>query len=245
MTYSIVARDPETGHLGIAVASRYFAVGAIVPYVRGGIGAIASQAFPNPTFGTDGLWLMETRMAPENIVTAFLERDNGHNNRQFHMIDAAGRGAAFTGLNCVDWAGHVSADGVSVAGNMLEGPLVVEDTLRAYQAAMDTPFIERLLIAMQAGEDAGGDKRGKQSAALVVYRDQNYPWLNIRSDDHGDPLSELRRLYAVAQERYLPMAEIMPTRENPHGLTDEKQLTVGDFPEGRHIMALFPRRNSR
>lgn len=224
MTYSIVARDPATGHLGVAVASRYFAVGAVVPYVRGRVGAVASQAFPNPTFGTDGLRLMDAGMAPDDIVKLFVERDHGHHNRQFHMIDAKGRGAAFTGLNCVDWAGHLTADGVSVAGNMLEGPQVVQETLRVYQTAMDKPFAERLLLAMQAGEDAGGDKRGKQSAGLVIYRDQDYPWLNIRADDHGDPLPELRRLYAVAQERYLPMAEIMPTRENPHGLTDRSGI---------------------
>jgi uncharacterized Ntn-hydrolase superfamily protein len=107
---------------------------------------------------------------------------------------------------------------------MLEGPQVVAKTLRAYQAAMDKPLAERLLIAMQAGEDVGGDKRGKQSASLMIYRDQDYPWLDIRSDDHGDPLSELHRLYAVAQERFLLMAETMPTRENPHGLTDRTEI---------------------
>lgn len=224
MTYSIVARDPQSGHLGIAVASRYFAVGAIVPCIRGGVGAVASQAFPNPTFGPDGLRLLEAGATPDAIVSIFVERDDGHHNRQFHMIDAAGRGAAFTGLNCVDWAGHVTADGVSVAGNMLEGPQVVEETLRAYQAGMSEPFADRLLIAMQAGEDAGGDKRGKQSACLMIYRDQDYPWLDIRSDDDRNPLLELRRLYAVAKERYLPMAEIMPTRENPHGLTDRTRI---------------------
>lgn len=220
MTYSIVARDSQTGALGIAVASRFFAVGAIVPYVRGGVGAVATQAFPNPTFGPDGLRLMEAGMVPDDILTAFIERDDGHGNRQFHMIDAQGRGAAYTGLSCVDWAGHVTADGISVAGNMLEGSEVVEATLAAYIAAMELPFAERLLHAMRAGEDAGGDKRGKQSACLTVFHDQDYPWLNIRSDDHGDPLSELRRLYSVAQERFLVMAETMPTRENPHGMTN-------------------------
>jgi uncharacterized Ntn-hydrolase superfamily protein len=107
---------------------------------------------------------------------------------------------------------------------MLEGPAVVADTLRAYQAAMDKPLAERLLIAMQAGEDAGGDKRGRQSACLVTYRDQDYAWLDIRADDHADPLAELRRLYAVAQERFLHVAETMATRENPHGLTDRSHI---------------------
>ena len=224
MTYSIVARDPATFHLGVAVASRFFAVGAIVPHVRGRVGAVASQAFPNPTYGPDGLRLMEAGAPPDAIVEILTARDDGHPNRQLHMIDATGRGAAFTGAKCVDWAGHLQADGVSVAGNMLEGPQVVAETLRAYQGALDKPFADRLLIAMQAGEDAGGDKRGRQSACLIIYRDQDYAWLDIRADDHGDPLSELRRLYAVAQERYLIMAEAMPTRENRHGMIDRSGI---------------------
>lgn len=224
MTYSIVARDPVTGHLGVAVASRFFAVGCAVPHIRGRVGAVATQAFVNPTYGPDGLRLMEAGAPPDAIVPIFTGRDDGHPNRQFHLIDATGRNAAFTGAACIDWAGHLVAEGVSVAGNMLEGPQVVAETLRAYQAAMDKPLAERLLIAMQAGEDAGGDKRGKQSAALVIYRDQDYAWLDIRADDDADPLTELRRLYAVAQERFLHVAETMATRENPHGLTDRRHI---------------------
>ncbi len=220
MTYSIVARDPSTGYLGIAVASRFFSVGARVPRVLGGVGAIASQAFTNPTYGTDGLKMMQAGALPESIVDALVKRDNGHSNRQFHMIDAQGRNAGYTGLDCIDWAGHLLAENVSVAGNMLEGPQVIAETLREYQAAMDKPFAERLLLAMQAGEDAGGDKRGKQGAGLVIYRDQDYSWLDIRTDDHPDPLSELRRLYDVAKERYIPYTELQPTRENPHGVLD-------------------------
>ncbi|MEE4347022.1 MAG: DUF1028 domain-containing protein, partial [Paracoccaceae bacterium] len=127
------------------------------------------------------------------------------------------------------------ADGVSVAGNMLEGPAVIADTLAAYHSAMDKPLAERLLIAMQAGEDAGGDKRGKQSACLIIHRDQDYPWLDIRADDHGNPLEELRRLYAVAQERYLHVAETMPTRENPHGMIDRSEIdaTIARLEEER------------
>ncbi|MCA8929987.1 MAG: DUF1028 domain-containing protein [Alphaproteobacteria bacterium] len=224
MTYSLVARDPASGALGVAVASRFFAVGAIVPWVRGGVGAVASQAFPNPTYGVDALRLLADGAAPEAIVTACMERDTGHPHRQLHLVDARGRTAAFTGLQCIDWAGHAEGDGVSVAGNMLAGPKVVAEALRAYRAALDRPFAERLLLALQAGEDAGGDKRGRQSAALVIHRDQDYPWLDIRADDHADPIAELRRLYAVAQERFLIMAEAMPTRENPHGLADRSGI---------------------
>lgn len=224
MTYSIVARDPATGHLGIAVASRFFAVGCAVPFLKGRVGAVATQAFVNPTYGPDGLRLMAAGAPPEAIIPILTARDDGHPNRQFHLIDAQGRNAAFTGANCVDWCGHLVAGGVSVAGNMLEGPEVIAQTLKTYQAAMDKPLAERLLTAMQAGEDAGGDKRGKQSACLVIVRDQDYPWLDIRADDHADPLHELRRLYAVAQERFLHVAETMPTRENPHGMVDRRAI---------------------
>lgn len=224
MTYSIVARDRATGHLGVAVASRFFAVGHAVPFLRGRVGAVATQAFVNPTYGPDGLRLMAAGAPPAAAIDILTGRDDGHRNRQVHMIDASGRGAAFTGADCVDWCGHVLGDGVSVAGNMLEGPAVIADTLAAYTAAQDKPLAERLLIAMQAGEDAGGDKRGRQSACLVIYRDQDYAWLDIRADDHADPLTELRRLYAVAQERFLHVAETMPTRENPHGLTDRRGI---------------------
>lgn len=224
MTWSIVARDPETGYLGIAVATRFFAVGGLVPHIRGGIGAVATQAFVSPLYGTDGLALLATGKAPDEIIAELTARDAGRDQRQLHLIDALGRNAAFTGAKCIDWAGHLIDDNVSVAGNMLAGPDVVAETLATYKKAMDKPFIERLLEAMQAGEDAGGDKRGKQSAALLVHRDQDYPWLSIRADDHPDPLAELRRLYAVAQERYMHVAETMATKANPNGMIDRREI---------------------
>ncbi|GAA3092849.1 DUF1028 domain-containing protein [Rhizobium viscosum] len=224
MTWSIVARDPSTGYLGIAVATRFFAVGGLVPHIRGGIGAVATQAFVSPLYGTDGLALLAEGKAPDEIIAELTARDAGRDQRQLHLIDAQGRNAAFTGAKCIDWAGHLIDDNVSVAGNMLAGPQVVAETLATYKQAMDKPFIERLLEAMQAGEDAGGDKRGKQSAALLVHRDQDYPWLSIRADDHPDPLAELRRLYAVAQERYMHVAETMATKANPNGMIDRREI---------------------
>lgn len=224
MTWSIVAREPETGHLGIAVATRFFAVGALVPHIRGKIGAIATQAFVNPTYGTDGLAQLFEGKMPQEIIDGLTSRDEGSAQRQLHLIDSEGRNAAFTGESCIDWAGHLVDHNVSVAGNMLAGPQVIEQTMRVYQDTVGLPFAERLLLAMDAGEAAGGDKRGKQSAALVIYRDQDYPWLNIRADDHADPLKELHRLYAVSQERYLYVAETMPTRENPHGMRDRTEI---------------------
>jgi uncharacterized Ntn-hydrolase superfamily protein len=224
MTYSIVARDPESGDFAVAVASRFFAVGALVPHLRGGVGAIATQAFVSPLYGTDGIELLAAGIGAEDMLAAVTGRDAGREQRQVHAIDAAGRSAAFTGANCIDWAGHLVGTGVSVAGNMLAGPDVIEATLEGYQAHPGLPFVERLLTAMEAGERAGGDKRGRQSAALKIVRGEAYPWLDIRSDDHGDPLAELRRLYAVAQERFLYFAELLPTAGNVAGLLDRREI---------------------
>lgn len=240
MTWSIVARDKQTGHLGIAVASRFFAVGGIVPHIRGDVGAVATQAFVSPLYGTDGLSMLAAGQSPDEIVRMLTLRDEGRDQRQLHLIDGAGRNAAFTGSRCIDWAGHLVDDNVSVAGNMLAGPEVIARTLETFKKASGKPLVERLLEAMLAGEDAGGDKRGRQSAAIVIYRDQAYPWLNIRADDHPDPLAELGRLYAVAQERYLHVVDIMPTRQNPTGMIDRSEidrkiaaLEVARIAEGR------------
>lgn len=224
MTYSIVAKDPASGDYGVAVASRFFAAGALVPHLAGRAGAIATQAFINPLYGVDGLPMLAQGYAAEEIVRTVTGRDEGRHSRQVHMIDQQGRNAAFTGEKCVDWAGHLIADGVSVAGNMLTGPEVIAETLAAYQANMALPFAERLIVAMEAGESAGGDKRGKQAAGLKIVRGETYAWLDLRVDDHADPLSELRRLYAVAQERYLHVAETLPTRENYSGMLDRSEI---------------------
>ncbi|MQB44911.1 DUF1028 domain-containing protein [Rhizobium sp. ICMP 5592] len=224
MTWSIVAREPETGHLAIAVATRFFAVGSLVPHIRGGIGAVATQAFVSPLYGIDGVAMLAAGHAPEEIVATLAARDEGREQRQFHLIDAKGNNAAFTGAKCIDWAGHLIDDNVSVAGNMLAGPQVIAETLSTFKKTKGKPLAERLLEAMRAGEDAGGDKRGKQSAALVIHRDQDYAWLNIRVDDSADPLTELARLYAVAQERYLYFAETMATRQNPDGMIDRREI---------------------
>ena len=224
MTWSIVAREPETGHLAIAVATRFFAVGSIVPHIRGGIGAVATQAFASPLYGIDGLAMLASGHAPGEILETLSARDEGREQRQFHLIDGKGNNAAFTGTKCIDWAGHLVDDNVSVAGNMLAGPQVIAETLATFKKTEGKPLAERLLEAMRAGEYAGGDKRGKQSAALVIHRDQDYAWLNIRVDDSADPLAELERLYAVAQERYLHVAETMPTRQNPSGMIDRREI---------------------
>lgn len=224
MTYSIAARDPETNHYGVAVASRFFAVGALVPHVRGGKCAVATQAFVSPIWGLEAAERLAAGESGAAVVTDLVARDGGQAIRQIHMIDSAGTVAAHTGANCVDWCGHVAGDGVSVAGNMLAGPAVIADTLTAYQAHKHLPLAERLMTAMEAGAAAGGDKRGTQSAALVIHRTEDYPWISLRADDHPDPLAELRRLYDVAHERFLHVADAMPTRGNFSGVTDRSGI---------------------
>lgn len=220
LTYSIVARDSDTGHLGVAVASRFFAVGALVPHVRGGRCAVATQAFVSPIWGIEAADRIAAGEGAEAVLADLVTRDEGEAMRQIHAVDTAGSVAAHTGSECIDWCGHVSAPGVSVAGNMLSGQAVVADTLAAFLDNMDQPLAERLMTAMEAGAAAGGDKRGTQSATLVVHRSEDYPWLSLRADDHPGPLEELRRLYDVANERFIHFADALPTRANFSGATD-------------------------
>lgn len=225
MTYSIVARDVETGHLGIVVASRFFAAGSLVPHMRHNA-AFATQAFINPMWGLEGAERLSNGEPGDALLSEFIERDPGYHSRQAHLIDAHGRSFAHTGAKCIDWAGHEVRENVSVAGNMLTGPEVVAQTLECYLDNMEKPFVDRLLMAMEAGERAGGDRRGRQAAGLRIHRKQNYPHLDLRVDDHADPLCELRRLHAVSSERYAFFSEILATAENFSGKTDRTDLDI-------------------
>jgi uncharacterized Ntn-hydrolase superfamily protein len=223
LTYSIVARDTETGFLGVAVASRFFAVGALVPHLRHNA-AVATQAFVNPMWGLEGARRLSAGEPADLVMADFVKRDQGQHIRQAHMIDSHGKSVAHTGASCIDWAGHEIGDGVSVAGNMLVGPAVVSDTLACYLDNPQLDFVDRLLTAMEAGENAGGDKRGRQAAGLRIHCHQDYPSHDLRVDDHADPLAELRRLNAVAQERSVHFAKTFATAENFSGTTDRTEL---------------------
>ena len=220
MTWSIIARDPLTGHIGIAVATRFFAVGARVPHIAPGIGGVATQALVNPYYGIDGVKLLHEGRSPREVVDTLIAADDGRESRQLHVMDARGRIAAHTGRECVDWCGHIQGDGFSLAGNMLAGAAVLDDTARAYAANAGLPFAQRLIVAMKAGEAAGGDKRGKQSAALLINGDEEWSDLDLRVDDHADPLAELERLEQVSRERWVHFRPFLPTRRNPAGITD-------------------------
>ena len=227
MTWSIIARDPATGQFGIAVATKFFAVGARVPHIVAGIGGIATQALVNPYYGIDGVKLLSQGREPDDIVKTLLATDDGSESRQLHVMDARGRIAAHTGRDCVDWCGHIQGDGFSIAGNMLAGAAVLDDTAKAYVANAKLPFPRRLIAAMHAGEAAGGDKRGKQSAALLIHGDDEWSELNLRVDDHTDPLRELERLEEVSRERWVHFRAFMPTRKNPAGITDRATIDAG------------------
>jgi uncharacterized Ntn-hydrolase superfamily protein len=227
MTWSIIARDEPTGQFGIAVATRFFAVGARVPYIAAGVGAIATQALVNPYYGIDGLKLLRQGREPRDTVATLIAADSGHPSRQFHIMDAAGRIAAHTGEQCVDWCGHIEDKGLSIAGNMLAGAGVLDDTAEAYIAGETLPFAQRLIAAMRAGEAAGGDKRGRQSAALLIYGEEEWSALDLRVDDHIDPLGELERLEGVSRERWVHFRKYLPSRNNPAGVTDRAIIDAG------------------
>jgi uncharacterized Ntn-hydrolase superfamily protein len=227
MTWSIIARDSATGQIGIAVATKFFAVGARVPHIAAGLGGVATQALVNCYYGIDGVKLLREGKSPQEIVPILLAGDSGRESRQLHILDAQGRIAAHTGKDCVDWCGHLPGDGFSIAGNMLAGPRVLDETARTYAASKDLPFAERLIIAMHAGEAAGGDKRGKQSAALLIHDKEDWSALDLRVDDHDDPLAELERLERVSRERWVHFRKFLPTRQNPAGITDRATIEAG------------------
>jgi uncharacterized Ntn-hydrolase superfamily protein len=227
MTWSIIAKDNATGQIGIAVATKFFAVGARVPHIAPAIGGIATQALVNPYYGIDGLRLLREGRAPQDIIEALTAADAGHASRQLHIMDAKGRKAAYTGKDCVDWCGHLEGEGFSIAGNMLAGSRVLDETAKTYVADTGMPFAGRLIAAMRAGEAAGGDKRGKQSAALLIYGEEEWSDLDLRVDDHIDPLVELERLEAVSRERWVHFRKYLPSRKNPAGITDRAVIDAG------------------
>ena len=234
MTWSILARD-ESGTLGVAIASRFFAVGALCVHTRRGVGALSTQALMNPLYGPEGMQLLVMGRSPAQVVDALTSGDPGREHRQLHILPAQGRPAAWTGASCIDWCGHQAGEDFSVAGNMLAGPQVVAATARAFLDTKGLTLAERLLAALAAGEAAGGDKRGKQAAALRIHGDEDYPQLDIRVDDHEEPVLELQRLYRKSLERYQPFMACLAGRRDPVGITDRAliEARVAQFQQER------------
>jgi len=227
MTWSIILHERLTGRIGIAVATKFFAVGARVPNIAPQKGAVCTQAMTNPLYGPRGLRLIREGIGAADVVRLLIAPDAGREHRQLHVMGADGRFAAHTGAECVPWCGHWTGEDMSVAGNMLAGPAVVSETVRVLRERTDLALPRRLIAAMRAGEAAGGDKRGKQSAALVIYGDQDYSELDLRVDDHIEPLLELARLEAVSRERWTHFRAFVPTRENPAGIFDRAKIDAG------------------
>jgi uncharacterized Ntn-hydrolase superfamily protein len=200
-TFSIVARDPDKGELGVAVASKFLAVGAVVPWAKADVGAVATQSFANTSYGPKGLDLLAAGKAPEEVLKTLTEADDGREERQVGIVDAKGKSATFTGKKCNAWAGGKSGENYAVQGNLLAGEEVVVEMEKAFLVAKG-PLAWRMMAAMEAGEKAGGDKRGKQSAAILVvkakagYGGFNDRYIDFRVDDHDDPLPELARILA-------------------------------------------------
>ncbi|MCS7225139.1 MAG: DUF1028 domain-containing protein [Armatimonadetes bacterium] len=201
-TFSIVAIDRKTGDLGVAVASRFLAVGAVVPFAKSKVGAIATQSYANTTYGPKGLSLLAKGWSATQVLSRLLKDDPERELRQVGIVDAKGRAAAFTGKKCLPWAGHIVGDGFAVQGNILSGPQVIQQMAQVFQKSTGS-LAERLMAALEAGEDAGGDARGKQSAAILVVRQKggylglNDRFIDLRVDDHPEPVKELKRILGL------------------------------------------------
>ena len=208
MTYSLVAAELEAGQWGVVVQSKFLAVGSVVPWAEPEVGAIATQAYANPRYGPDGLALLREGLSAEEVVRRLTEADDGREERQLGVVDASGAAAAWTGSGCMDWAGHRSGAGYSAQGNILVSAATVDALADTFEATADRPLADRLLAALAAAQAAGGDSRGQQSAALlVVKRNGGYAMLSdvlvdLRVDDHEQPVEELARLYGLHQQLF-------------------------------------------
>ena len=201
-TFSLVARDEATGHLGVAVASKFLAVGSVVPTAVAGVGAFASQARANTTFGDRAMAALAAGRSAEDVISEFRATDDMFEQRQFGLVLPDGRSFSHTGSECLDWAGGVTGEGFAAQGNILAGPQVVDALVDTWKSSR-APFPERMLEALLAADEAGGDSRGRQSAAIYVagegmgYGGLTDRWIDLRVDDHEQPIPELQRLLGL------------------------------------------------
>ena len=238
-TFSVVAADPSTGEVGIAVQSKFLSVGALVPWARAGVGAVATQAFAQTTFGPRGLERLASGASPQEVLDALVADDPGRKDRQVGIVDASGRSATFTGSDCIDWAGGLAGDKFAVQGNCLAGSPVV-DALASAFASSSGHLADRLIAALRAGQAAGGDKRGQQSAALIIekpgggYAGFNDRYVDLRVDDHAAPIEELARLLELHKLYYFdPLPHEVLTIDEPLGIEIVRELQrVGALDRG-------------
>ena len=221
MTFSIVARCPSTGRLGVAVATAVPAVGSMCPFTRAGTGAVSTQSWVNPYLALDVLDAIAGGQSAPAALEAVLAGDASRELRQIGVVDGAGTAAAFTGANCTPWCGQEVGDGFAAQGNMLTSPEVIAAMAAAFRASEGMPLDERLMRAMEAGDAAGGDRRGRQSASLRLQGEEAYPALDLRVDEHPQPVAELRRVLEIARLQLVPFVEGMPRRGVPPGPAPE------------------------
>lgn len=220
MTFSIVARCPQTGQLGIAAATAVPAVGKLLTWAHPKGGAVATQSWINPYLGIDGVRLLVDGRDAQAALDEVLGLDPDRRLRQVAMVDRAGRVAAWTGEGCASWAGHRVEDGYSVQGNVLENCETLDAMCAAYRDHAQKELAERLLAALEAGNAIGGDQRGCNSATVYVVDTEEYPLWDMRVDDHAEPLKELRRLFYVFRKEVVPQVRRLPKRGDPHGEPD-------------------------
>lgn len=224
-TFSITARCADSGQLGVAVSTKVPAVGMLCPFVESRVGAVATQSFVNPYLGIWGLEYLRQGHTAQDTLEFLCAHDAGIEYRQLGIVDRDGASAAFSGTHCDTWYGHKTGPNYAIAGNMLVGPETLEAMESSFLATESTGLTlsERLLKALAAGQAAGGDKRGRQSAALKVYSTEAYPLLDLRVDEHPDPVAELTRIYGVAQEALVPLLQMLPTYDTPAGRFDMEE----------------------
>lgn len=225
-TFSITARCQRTGMFGVAVSTAIPAVGGLCPFARSAIGAVATQAMVNPYLGIDTLQLLADGQAPAAALAQVLAADPLREIRQIAVVGRDDAPVAHTGAGCVPWCGHQLGQDYAVAGNMLVGPETIAAMAGRFEATADVDLPERLLAALEAAQAAGGDKRGRQSAALFVVSTEAYGYCDLRVDEHPDPVQELRRVFEVARRQLLPFIHMLPTRHNPRGASDEVTSTL-------------------
>ncbi len=239
MTWSLIVHDPQTQGFGLAITTCNLAVGASCPFLRRGVGAVSTQSITNRYLGPAVLDGMARGLHPAAAIEGALAGDEGKGLRQVHAVDVHGRSAVWTGANCVPWAGGITGQGWSVAGNMLASEAVVADTMAAFLARDELPLPERLLAALEAGEAAGGDRRGRQSAALYIITTEDFPDLDLRVDDHREPLKELARLLRLWRVQREPGLRDAPRRANPSGNVDMEAMEEAWRRQGLSLR--FPR----
>jgi uncharacterized Ntn-hydrolase superfamily protein len=222
LTYSLVACDRVAGEWGVAVQSKFLAVGSVVPWAEPEVGAVATQAYANPRFGPEGLGLLREGLAAEETVARLVAGDGGRDERQVGIVDAQGRAASYTGSKCLDWAGGRTGDGYAAQGNILVSAATVDALAETFEATRGQPLAERLLAALASAQAAGGDRRGQQSASLLVvrrnggYASMSDVVVDLRVDDHEQPIDELERLYRAHERLFgrTPDDEWLPLRDD-------------------------------